>query len=154
MRKETFINLTDDGRELTFKIRQMPALKQERWVNRVLMLVLGGGGLNNLKMEKLSAKLKKGDYSEVLGVLSTLKYENVEPLYSELLECCEHVPDAGNRNFTIPMNNGNVDSVVSDFKNLYRLRVEALKINFDFFGKGENSPTQNKAATIRITKNM
>lgn len=152
MRKNTTVILQDDGRELHFKITQMTARQQERWINRVIMLLAGSNGLESA-LDSLQSKLKKGKYEELLRVVGALKYEDVEPLYDELLECCAHIPDPGNQNFAVQLNASNVDSVVGEVKTLYRLRMEALKLNFSFFNNGEKSPSQRKA-DITITKRM
>lgn len=152
MRKNTTIILHDDGRELHFKITQMTARQQERWLNRVVMLLAGSKGLESA-LDGLQSKLKEGKYEELLCVIGAIKYEDIEPLYDELLECCAHIPDPTNSNFATQLTVSNVDSIVGEVKTLYRLRMEALKLNFSFFSNGEKSPSQRKA-DITITKRM
>lgn len=152
MRKDTIIILQDDGKELHFKITQMSARQQERWINRVVMLLAGSNGLESA-LDGLQGKIKEGKYEELLRVIGAIKYEDVEPLYDELLECCAHIPDPGNPKFAVQLTASNVDSIVGEVKTLYHLRMEALKLNFSFFSNGEKSPSLRKA-DITITKRM
>lgn len=157
MRKEIIVNLTDDGNELTFKIKQMSAIKQERWINKVLILAAGSnvlsGMFSSFKLSGLSNQLKNMDIDKFLDVFGKLDYEKIEPLYNELLECCSYVPDKNNLNFTTALNADNADSIIGDVQTLYKLRLEALKINFNFFSNGAKSPNQKKADIV-ITKRM
>lgn len=157
MRKEIIVNLTDDGNELTFKIKQMSAIKQERWINKVLILAAGSnvlsGMFSSFKLSGLSNQLKNMDIDKFLDVFGKLDYEKIEPLYNELLECCSYVPDKNNLNFTTALNANNADSIIGDVQTLYKLRLEALKINFGFFNSGAKSPNQKKADIV-ITKRM
>lgn len=157
MRKEKIVYIVDDGNELVFKVKQMSAIKQERWINRVLILAAGAnvlsGVLSGLKLNKLQNGLKNLTIDKMVSILGGIDYDKVEPLYNELLECCYHVPDKGNLNFTTQLNADNADSIIGDVKTLYKLRMEALKINFGFFSNGVQSPSQ-KQADIVITKRM
>lgn len=157
MRKEIIVNLTDDGNELTFKIKQMSAIKQERWINKVLILAAGSnvlsGMFSSFKLSGLSNQLKNMDIDKFLDMFGKLDYEKIEPLYNELLECCSYVPDKNNLNFTTALNADNADSIIGDVQTLYKLRLEALKINFNFFSNGAKSPNQKKADIV-ITKRM
>ena len=152
MRKDVVIILQDDGRELSFKITQMSAIQQERWINRVVMLLAGSAGLDGA-LDNLQGSLKAGKYEDILRIFGALKYEEIEPLYNELLECCAHIPDPKNPGFATKLTAGNADSIVGEVKTLYRLRLEALKLNFDFFKGGENSPTPKRKADI-VMKRM
>lgn len=157
MRKEKIIEILDDGNLLTFKIKQMSAIKQERWINKVLILAAGANVLSSVfsgfNINKISNSFKDMNLNKFMEMFGKLDYEKVEPLYEELLECCSHIPDKNNVNFATPLNSNNADSIISDFKTLYKLRFEALKLNFSFFKNGAKSPNQ-KTADITYTKRM
>lgn len=157
MRKEKIVEIVDDGNLLTFKIKQMSAIKQERWINKVLILAAGANVLSsvfsNFNINKISNSFKDMNLNKFMEMFGQLDYEKVEPLYEELLECCSHIPDKNNVNFATPLNSNNADSIISDFKTLYKLRFEALKLNFSFFKSGAKSPNQ-KTADITYTKRM
>jgi hypothetical protein len=157
MRKEKIVEIIDDGNLLTFKIKQMSAIKQERWINKVLILAAGANVLSSVfsgfNINKISNSFKDMNLNKFMEMFGKLDYEKVEPLYEELLECCSHIPDKNNVNFATPLNSNNADSIISDFKTLYKLRFEALKLNFSFFKSGAKSPNQ-KTADITYTKRM
>lgn len=157
MRKEKIITITDDEKELTFKIKQMSAIKQERWINRALILLTGtkvlNGIISDLKLKNIKQKIKNFNIESLLGVFNNIDYEKVEPLYNELLECCSHVPNPNNTNFCTQLTTENIDSIVGEVSTLYLLRLEALKINFSFFTQEKKSQSQKKADIV-ITKRM
>lgn len=149
MRKSTIITLEDDGKNLTFKITQMSARQQERWQNRLIMLLTGA----DLNLDGLLKQLKKGEYEAILKLIGSIGYDKIEPLYDELLSCVAHVPDPNNPGFAVQLTPENVDTIVGEWQNLYKLRIAALKNNYSFFKGGEPSPNQ-KQADIKITKAM
>lgn len=156
MRKEKIVEIVDDGNLLTFKIKQMSAIKQERWINKVLILAAGANVLSSVfsfNIDNISNNFKNMNLNKFMEMFGQLDYKKVEPLYEELLECCSHIPDKNNLNFATPLNSNNADSIISDFKTLYKLRFEALKLNFSFFKNGAKSPNQ-KTADITYTKRM
>ena len=54
MRKEKIITLTDNDNTLRFKIRQMPATEQEKFIFKVLLLLCGKelGDVNIVELRK------------------------------------------------------------------------------------------------------
>lgn len=174
-RKEEYITIEDGGNRLLIQIKQMSAIQQERWLNRMLILLCGNTETahmaSELDVKRLISKFQQGKLTEeklvqgeggldkflgaLVGVLGALDYEKVEPLYNELLGCCSHVPDPNNRLFCIQLTPDNVESIIMDFRTLYKLRWQALKLNFNFFGNGAGSPitTPKKAPRIsRVTR--
>lgn len=89
----------------------------------------------------------------LVDLIGKLEYEKVEPLLNELLACCAHVPDKTKRNFVVNMTADNLDSVIGDFQNVYKLAIEAFKVNFTSSAAGSPSPTR-KQADITFTKRM
>ena len=80
MRKENIITIIDDEKELTFKVKQMSALKQERWINRALILLTGtkslGSILTGLNLDNVQHKIKNFNFDSLLDVLGKLEYES------------------------------------------------------------------------------
>lgn len=149
MRREKIITLEDDGKKLTLKITQMAASQHEKWQNRLLLLLAKA----NTDWDTIAKQFKNDDYMSILTVLGTLGYEQVEPLYQELLSCVAHIPDPNNPNFAVPLTPENVDSIIGEWKNLYILRFTALQHEYAFFDGGGPSPLQ-KLVDIKIGKNM
>ena len=123
MRKTEIIKLVDDGQERIFKITQMPATKAERWANRAAFLLMKAG-------KDLQGKKDIG-VNDIIKALATLDYNEVEPLYNELIECCEYMPDANSMGIMCTQNT--IDAQIIEPVNLYRLRLAVAKLNFSFF---------------------
>ena len=129
-RKEIIVTIADRGRDLTFKIREMPATRLERWLLRSLLLLVGSAAAapNGIDVEKGIAWLSEN----ALTALGNLDYEEAAPLLDELLACCSRV-DAGIEQQMTP---DVADGIIEDVRTLFRLREEALKVNLGFFGDG------------------
>ena len=136
MRKEKVVVLNDRGRELTFKIREMPATRLESFIIRAGLLLAGSGllksGGNPVSMDAGAAldAAGKAIAEGGLSALAQLDPAKVQPLLNELLGCCEHMVDGLGH----PLTPETVDGVIEDIKTLFTLRKEALILNFDFFG--------------------
>lgn len=156
MRKEITVAIADNGNELRFRIKQMPATKQERWIMRALLLVArsGIGGMINVPDGKKLGELKMTQdlkFEDMLKALGQLNYEDVEPLMEELLNCCTRISDSGAEQVCT----GNtIDGYVSDLKTLLKLRQEVLKLHFSFFQNAANSPDSEAQQRIVISKSM
>ena len=99
MRKEKTIVIDDRGRSLTFKIREMSALRLESWIARAGILLAATGILNETKADvrnvgDIAASVGRmmGDFG--ISALGKLDYDKARPLLDELLSCCSRV-DAG-----------------------------------------------------------
>lgn len=154
MRKEVFITLQDGGNDVMFRITQMPAIPQARWVSKALIMLANTGVVTNFnvfEVDKLKKQFEKDGIKMLVDLIGKLEYEKVEPLLNELLACCAHVPDKTKRNFVVNMTADNLDSVIGDFQNVYKLAFEAFKVNFTSSAAGSPSPTR-KEADITFTK--
>lgn len=154
MRKEVFITLQDGGNDVMFRITQMPAIPQARWVSKALIMLANTGVVTNFnvfEVDKLKKQFEKDGIKMLVDLIGKLEYEKVEPLLNELLACCAHVPDKTKRNFVVNMTADNLDSVIGDFQNVYKLAFEAFNVNFTSSAAGSPSPTR-KEADITFTK--
>lgn len=130
MRKSEMLKVVDDGHELTFRITQMPATKAERWANRAAFLLIEAS--KNAKKETRSSKKKKDEdvnFEEIMRTMAELDYDKVEPLYNELIECCEFMSNG----IGVQCTQETIDAQITDPLNLYKLRLAAAKLNFAFF---------------------
>ena len=141
MRKTEIIKLVDDGKELTFRITQMPATKAERWANKAMFLLIGAG-----KDIKKNAKIE-----DVIKVVASIDYDKAEPLYNELIECCTFLPDGNANGAGIGCTQDTIDAQIIDPMNLYKLRMASAKLNFSFFMNVLQSQDP-KANTITFSK--
>jgi hypothetical protein len=127
-RKESIITIQDRDQELTFKIREMAATKLESWIIRALLLVAGSGAQvpDGSDIKKAGAFLaEKG-----LTALGNIDFEKAQPLLDELLGCCSRVVERVEERCTPE----SVDNYILDVTTLFRLRMEAIKLNLGFLG--------------------
>ena len=126
MRKEVEITI-EEGRDKgkTFKITEMSATQADRWTLKVLCL-FGKGGI-------LLEELAKMDFNTIIKIMGDVSYDMAEPLLDELLECASFKKDG----VYVPMKGSMIESVVEDFRTLYRLRLEALQLVLGFLEQGD-----------------
>lgn len=126
-RRTTEIELQDREQTLRFRITEFSARQAERWLARIAFLLVGSGiqvpdgaGLQASAQHLMKTGLQS---------LSGLEYEKVEPLWNELLSCCERLTDNGVQKVTLDT----LDGYIEDVSTLFKLKVEVLKHNFGFF---------------------
>ena len=125
MRKEVEIKI-EAGRDAgkVFKVEEMPAVQMDRWVTRALcMLGRSGSGLSAIGGSTME---------ELLQAFSKLDFKDSEPLLEELLACCSFKKDGT----LVKMSGSMVDSVIEDWTTIFKLRIEALKLNLGFLEEG------------------
>ena len=125
MRKEIEIKI-EAGRDAgkVFKIEEMPAVQMDRWVTRALcMLGRSGSGISAIGGSTME---------ELLQAFSKLDFKDSEPLLYELLACCSFKKDGT----LVKMEGSMVDSVIEDWTTIFKLRIEALKLNLGFLEEG------------------
>ena len=123
MRKTEIVKLVDDGQERIFRITQMPATKAERWANRAAFILIEA-----TRGKKTNKDIKIED---ILQTIASVDYDKVEPLYNELIECCEYLPDMNSAGIVCTQQT--IDAQIVEPINLYKLRLAAAKLNFAFF---------------------
>lgn len=144
MRKEKTITFDDRGKSLTFKIVEMAATQLESWTMRAV-LVLAGAGSDipaNGGIEGIGKYLAEHGFS----ALGAVDYAKAKPLLDEMLGCCYRVIDRQEEKVTPET----ADAYIEDMSTLFKLRLEALKINFGFFGRGGKSASQDEPNTIKL----
>lgn len=158
MRKTITVMVRDErqGRDLQFEITQFSAKKQERWLMRALSLLLHGGFATSINVPDgkpiTELKLDDLDFDSIITSLGNLDVDDAEKVLDDLLACCSYVPTSGVKT---PCTPELVDGFIEDFRVLWKLRVEAFKLNFDFFLAAGQSPTNTigKSADIVFSKN-
>ena len=127
-RKEKFITIQDRDQELTFKIREMPALRLESWMSRASALLIGTGAAGPLLSDVDDAGGALAESS--LAALGNIDFDKAQPLLDELLACCSRVIEGIEERCT-PQT---VDNYILDVSTLLRLRMEAAALNLGFLG--------------------
>ena len=141
MRKQNIVKITDNGKELEFSVQAMPATRHYEFTAKALLL-LAGSGLEtggNVDIESAARLLQSGG----LNLLGKLDYDKARPLLSELLQCCTRIvrDKPGGPVVEQPCTLESVDDFISDSRTIFKLQMEALKVNFDFFDQGLESPS-------------
>lgn len=127
-RKEITIDIQDRDQRLTFRIREMPATKLESWIIRALLLAAGSGAQvpDGADIRAAGAFLaEKG-----LSALGNIDFEKARPLLDELLGCCSRLVENVEERCTAQ----SVDAYIQDVATLFKLRMEAIKLNLGFLG--------------------
>lgn len=145
MIKSKIITIKDGENELRFKIRQMPATDMESWVLRVAQLAASADlGDTSKGIEGVISEIIKNPQK----FISSVDYAKFKPLWDELLKCCSKVDDRVEQQCDIE----NVDTYISNFVTLVRLRVEVLNLNFGFFTESNPSESRKSGVVIKAQK--
>ena len=140
MRKEITVTLNDRGNELTFRIREMPATKVERWIIKLAGALSATGVFSADVADGVDAQkaiadfLLKGGLSK-LGAVTKDYDEVIQPLIDELYTCVEQ--KVGNAYFALTPDV--IDAKIEDVRTLFNLQKEILKLHLDFFVPGAAS---------------
>lgn len=127
-RKESLITLQDRDQELTFKIREMPATRLEAWIIRAILLLAESGAQVPEGADIRAAGAFLADKG--LTALGHVDFAKVRPLLDELLGCCARVVE----NIEEKCTPESVDNYILDVATLFKLRMEAAKLNLGFLG--------------------
>lgn len=123
MRETKTVTIPDGDRELTFDIKPMGGVQAEKWLIRAALAC--GGSLTSLSSES--------NATDVVKALLSSKYEEVAPLWDELLKCCQLRLDNG---ATLPLSESSLDGKIDYPTTIIALKTAALQANFGFFGNG------------------
>ena len=120
------ITIEDRGNQLHVVIEEMPATKLESWVIRALLLVAGAG----MEVPDGADLKKAGAFLADKGIsaLGTIDYEKARPLLDEMLGCCYRKIEKVKERCTPDT----VDGYIEDVQTLFKLRMEAVKLNLGF----------------------
>lgn len=154
-RKEKIITLTDRDHELTFRIREMPATRLERWLIRFGCALASTGFAKSFNInDGLDARQVLADFllKDGLKSLGNLDYDKVvAPLIDELFSCVEQKVGNAYMKLTPDL----IDSKIEDIRTLVTLQKEVISLHLGFFGLGESlnsTPPQAPAQNSPIRK--
>lgn len=134
-RKVVTVDIQDREQLLTFKIREMPATRLESWIIRAILLLAGSGVQvpNGKDIKAAGAFLAE----QGMAALGNIDFEKAQPLLDELLGCSSRVIEGVEERCT-PQT---VDAYILDVATLFKLRMEAIKLNLGFFSPEDASPS-------------
>jgi hypothetical protein len=129
MRKELFVNITDEGRDFgkLFKIIEAPAIVADKWGIRAMLALNRNGAQIPDEIMKLGlvGVLVVGVH-KLKGVL----WADLEPLLDEMLSCIEVVPTPAQRNITRKLFTDPND--IEEVSTLSVLRKEVFTLHVGF----------------------
>ena len=145
MRNEKTIELEDRGNKLVFKVREMSATQLEDWTMRACLVLAGAGS----DIPASGGVEGIGQYlaEHGLAAIGNVDYAKAKPLLDEMLACCSRVVDKMEERVTPET----ADAYIEDMSTLFKLRLEAFKVNFSFFGNGSPSSSPVKPSTVRVS---
>ena len=140
MRKEITVTLNDRGNELTFRIREMPATKAERWIIKLAGALSATGVFSADVADGVDAQKAIADFLlsgglSKLGAVTKDYDEVIQPLIDELYTCVEQ--KVGNAYFALTPDV--IDAKIEDVRTLFNLQKEIVKLHLDFFVPGADS---------------
>ena len=146
MLKEKTITINDNGNNLTFKIRQLTATKQEELIIKALLL-LANKEVGDVSVDNLRENPQRlVNLKMLLGALEKVDFLKIKEIADELLGCCYRVVGKMEERCTPET----VDGYVEDFRTLFMLKKEAFMLSFDFFGEDGNSRDTASKPTISV----
>jgi len=126
-RKTQTVVIPDGNRDAgkTFVLTEMPAMQAERWATRALMAIGRGG----LEMPEDFADAGMAGLAAVgIRALTSLAYEDAEPLLNEMLGCVHIVPDPARPAVTRAV----MDDDIEEVSTLLTLRSEVAALHLGF----------------------
>ena len=145
MRNEKTIELEDRGNKLVFKVKEMSATQLEDWTMRADLVLAGAG--SDIPASGGVEGIGKYLAEHGLAAIGNVDYAKAKPLLDEMLGCCYRVMDKMEERVTPET----ADAYIGEVSTLFKLRLEALKVNFSFFGNGSLSGSPEKANTVRLS---
>jgi hypothetical protein len=145
MRQEKRITIEDRGNKLEFVIREMSATQLEDWTMRACLVLAGAG--SDIPASGGVEGIGKYLAEHGLAAVGNVNYEKAKPLLDEMLGCCYRVVDKMEEKVTPET----ADAYIMDVSTLFKLRLEAFKVNFSFFGSGGQSASPEKQSTVRLS---
>jgi tail assembly chaperone len=127
MRKEITVTISAEGRDQgkVFYLREMSAVRAEKWATRVL-LALGRSGAkipDDVGMSGLAGLAAIG-----LRAIAALDYRDAEPLLDEIMTCVQIIPDPSR-----PMvRRATIEDDFEEVMTLVQLRDEVLSLHLGF----------------------
>lgn len=133
------ITIQDGGTAKDVLVVQMPHSKAEAWILRAALAL----GASDVDVSQLAGGTDAARIAAGIKLLFGLPFDKVQPLLTELLECCSLVLPTG---ALASLDPANADAHIEDLANLMVLRVEALKVNTGFLQHASLAPLRAMAA--------
>ncbi len=141
-RKTTNYTVSADGRDKgkVFVITEMPASRGESWAMRAILALIENGA----NLPEGFERMGMAGLAEIgIKALSGLRWEQAEPLLSEMLSCVQIMPDPARPHVVRNL----IEEDIEEIGTRITLRAEIFKLHADFFTSAARSASAaNKAA--------
>jgi len=126
-RKEITVTIDAEGRDRgkQFIIREMSAMKAEKWAARAMLALMRSG--IEVPQDVAEAGLS-GIAAMGLRALAGIHFEEAEPLMAEMMACVEYIPDRSRPMVKRPLVEDDIEEVLT----ILRLREEVLSLHVGF----------------------
>lgn len=142
-RKTENITITDaDKQTLKFVVTQMPAMQLHDFTLKLGFLLLGTNIAKSMNSLEIVGQIGERFAQDGLGLLNGLSFEETKPLLTELLSCCSRVVDTGVLQQCTPEA---FEGISDDPLTIFKLEMEAVKLNFSFFSQIPGSSSITRA---------
>lgn len=137
---ERDVTITEEGPDKgkTFVIRQMPLIQGDRWANRVALALCKSG----VDISGLTQK-GKGGKTEFVGLLDIASVINIalKALGGVEDDVAQALLDELMKHVSLKLPSGDtrgvmVETDIASISTLWKLRIEAIKVNLDFLKAG------------------
>ena len=155
MRKTQPVTITAEGRDKgkIFLLTEMAVVPAEKWATRVFLALIESGvdipdhivaaGMEGLASEEGVGAILRG----ILGGAGKMRWNSVEPLLDEMLECVRVIPEpVANPDFSRALNLQAED--IEEVKTLFTLRKEILSLHTGFSFAAKPSTSKAPAASL------
>ena len=122
-----------------FLITELPSSRAEEWATRALFIMVNSGV--EIPDELLSSGLA-GLAAIGIKSLTKVSYDLAKPLFDEMMECVQVLPDARDRNVARPLIEDDIEEVATRVQ----LRRAILDLHMDFFRDAAPSQQAQDAA--------
>ena len=122
--KEVVISAEGRDQNKVFKITEMPAAQAEKWAARALLALISSGATipDSVAQAGLAGVASVG-----MGAFAGLKWEIMEPLLDEMMQCVQVVPSPG---IVRPLIESADD--IEEVSTRFTLRKEVLELHLGF----------------------
>lgn len=140
-RKETFVSITDEGRDKgkKFKLTEKSAIEIDKWANRAMVSIIKAGGALPDEVIRMG----------IIGVLSlsperlmNAEWSDLEPLLDQLLTCVQIVPTPEQENVVRKLFPNDIEEV----QTLRTLREQVFILHVGFTKPAGQSNSKDAAA--------
>lgn len=137
-RKTKIVTIEREGRDRgkSFLLTEMPPRQAEKWATRALLAI--GRGARSEASADMKEELQGAGMAGIaaLGVqaLTSIAFDDAEPLMDEMLECVTFVPDPSklDQMTRAPITRGLIEEDIEEVGTLALLRSEVLEVHLGF----------------------